>query len=260
MIVDAFRTWLGFNHVVPAAGLHVSSDRLTLAVVRPDPIRVVGLGRVSVAPTEVALGEATLISWMSQRLRGLATRLGLPDGTKTVVTVEPTAASVTFLDDGILEPQCAVGRWAHDRAARIVSGAGLEVVRFDVVPASLARLGRRTGRPNIAIRAPGGWSVVASPGFVDAERNLHRGHHGNLSVGVDLHSTRATDGFLGIEIPPALRKVVEPGHDAPAVGAALAGLGFDPLIVVEPMDGPSNMVWRGEPIENDPQEQRRNHG
>ncbi|MGI9598309.1 MAG: hypothetical protein ACR2QK_19250 [Acidimicrobiales bacterium] len=270
MTLRSLGQWLGIARTSPLAGLHVNSERVVLAAIRPDPLRLVALGRRTIPGSAIVADEVGPLEPVIAAIAELRLQLHLPQDTATVVTMEPRPSAIS-LDFGSVGERatCPVAAGAYDRLSRSASRAGLRVVSADVVPASVARLclARDDGSApdesgfggSVALRDPSGWSVVIGPGFLDAERVEPAARVGTLQVGSDLHRTGPIE-TLPIHTPRRLDGFPDLRHDGPAIGAALAGFGLSPEVSLALVDDPVSVGWSAELIDFDPATQpRMNH-
>lgn len=240
MNFNPYMNWLGISKPSPVAGLHITANHMTLIVLqrqpgKSNPARLVAIGREAVPDGVVVGTEIRLVDALVVTLKELVSQTRVAAGTPTVATIEPLAATATISDEGKLdEPSYEVSQQNYQRTADIVTRSGLELARVDIVPAALARFGRQIGWNEVALRSPGGWSVMTSPFFTDAERLVGR-EPTALLAGRDFGEAIAVEDLVGVEVPDRLRSVVDPGLDAIATGAALAGLGQPPLVSVTPV-------------------------
>ena len=245
-VVDPLLTWLGLRVTRPVAGLHITSTHLTLAALRPQPIRLVALGRLAIPHGAVADDEIRNVEQLVTGLGRLAAATRVHPGTPTAAAIEPAVASIAAAPIGAdrLSPTtCAVRDSDAERITQVVTGAGLDLVGLEIVPAALARIGLQVDTPTVGLRSPTGWSVTASPDHLTAERvDVDRrpavvltGRSTALHLGPDLADTSPLTDIPGIAVPDDLDQLVDPGHDAVALGAALAALGGAPLISAETM-------------------------
>ncbi len=214
------------------AGLHITSEHITLVALRDRPLRLVAIGRSPIDGAAVVDDQIRLVKKVGADLQRLAERLRLKPDTPTIAAVEPLANSLTLWDDGPGVLTYGVAESTFERIGRVLDSADLLLTRIDIVPAALARLGRQVGVEVIAGRAPNGWSVVAEHGFTDAERSDY-----------GMPSAPPLDRLDGIAIPARLRNVVDPAGDAAAIGAALAGFGVAPIVPTEPAQEVTGPDW-----------------
>lgn len=232
MMLDPYLSWLGFRTPATAIGLHITSEFMTLVAARHRPVRLVTVARQSIPDDAVVGNEIRLIKPLVAGLQGLVNGSRLQLDTPIIAAVEPLANSLTIWDDGPQVLNYSVAESTYSRIGEVVDRAGLELSRVDIVPAALARLGRQLGVSMVAGRWPTGWSVVADQGFIDAERSTH-----------GTPSMPPLADLPGIHIPARLRRVVDPGRDSAAIGAALAGFGCPPLVSTQPAAEAAGPDW-----------------
>lgn len=172
MILDPYLAWLGIRAPLPVAGLHITSEYMTLVAARRRPLRLIAIGRWPIPDAAVVGDEIRLVKPLAGGLKKLVEETRLAPGSLTVAAVEPIAGAVTIWDDGPEVLAYNVAQATYAKVCEVVDRAGLGLIRVDIVPAALARLGRKVGAPSIASLPPTYWSVVTTEdGFIDATRS-----------------------------------------------------------------------------------------
>lgn len=226
------KDWLGVGRNKAVVGLHLSQSHLSLAVVRPGPLRLTALGRHTIQEAAVVNDEVRLAVTLAADLAQMVERLGLPRGVGVVAAIEPRDATFQALDGETSTP-CPVRQVAHDRLVGAIHGAGLKLLRVDPVPAALARLARLAQPQAAALRGGYRWTVVSGDGFTEAERSTHN-DDARLRLGFDLASVQPFEQ-PPLKVARNVRSIVDLDRDAVAIGAALAGLDMLPLVDVQPV-------------------------
>lgn len=240
--------WLGLAKPTVVAGLHIAPSVMTLVALRGEPgglgsATLISLGRESIPEGVIVGTEIRSVEPLTVALRELMTDTRIERGTPLVVTIEPLDPTTTIAEEWEDGESChRVSQAEHDRTVGLAASVGLDLVRVDIVPAALARFARQMGPTEVALRAPVGWSVVTNPFYTDAERVCGR-VLSTLNTGTDLADTTPLTSLVGVEVPEPLQPVVDPGLDAVAVGAAMAGFGLRPLVTVNPVD-----AWPPPPV------------
>jgi hypothetical protein len=233
MILNFSLDWLGLARRDPVLGLHLSAQHLTLAAVRPDPVRLVAVGREIVYDVAAEDDDIRLVTHLAEVVRHLTTSLRLPAGLATVATIDPAGDVLDLRLGSGRSAGCPAPRRSYDRVVETVNRAGLQLVRVDPVPVSLARLARRVAGSPVAAARHDLWQVTTAEGRLQAER-LGQAASPGLLVGPNLAGLQAVKAPSTIGVPRALDAVLDLGHDAPAIGAALAAAGIGPLVPVTP--------------------------
>ncbi len=240
--------WLGLAKPTVVAGLHITPSVMTLVALQGEPdnlgrATLISLGRESIPEGVIVGTEIRSVEPLAAALRQLMGETRIERGTPLVVTIEPLDPTTTIAEEWEDGESChRVSQAEHDRIVGLVAAAGLDLVRVDIVPAALARFARQMGPTEVALRAPVGWSVVTNPFYTDAERVCGR-MTSTLNTGTDLADTTPLTSLVGVDVPDPLQPVVDPGLDAVAVGAAMAGFGLRPLVSVNPVD-----AWPPPPV------------
>lgn len=226
------KDWLGIGRNRAVVGVHLSPSHLSMAVVRPGPVRLTALGRQTIREAAVVNDEVRLAVTLAADLTQMAKTLGLPSGIGVVAAIEPRDGLFQVIDGETVTP-CSVRQAAHDRLVGAIHGAGLRLLRVDPVPAALARLARLADPQMVALRGGYRWSVVSGDGYTEAERSDHNDDP-RLRLGPDFASMQPLDQ-PPLKVARSVRSIVDLDRDAVAVGAALAGLDLLPLVEVQPV-------------------------
>ncbi len=226
------KDWLGIGRSKAVVGLHLSPSHLSMAVVRPDPLRLTALGRQAIKEAAVVNDEIRLAVTMSTDLAQMVKTLGLPSGIGVVAAIEPRD-DLFQAYDGDADTMCPVRQAAHDRLVGAIHGAGLRLLRVDPVPAALARLARLAEPQMVALRGGHRWLVVSGDGHTEAERSPHN-DDSRIRLGADLASVQPFEQ-PPLKVARSVRPILDLDRDAVAIGAALAGLDLLPLIGVQPV-------------------------
>ena len=234
------KDWLGVGRSKAVAGLHLSPTHLSIAVVRPGPLRLTALGRQTIKEAAVVNDEVRLAVTLTADLTEMVKRLDLPQGIGVVAAIEPKDSTFRVVNGEAGAP-CSVRQAAHDRLVGAIHGAGLRLLRVDPVPAALARLGHLAEPHMVSLRGGYRWLVVSGDGVTEAERSDHTDDP-RLRLGTDLPSVQPFER-PPLKVARSVRSTVDLDRDAVAIGAALAGLDVLPLVDVQPVPDGRGGDW-----------------
>ncbi len=243
MIFDPYLNWLGFRPRRPVLGLHVTSTHVIVVAVRRWPLRVVAIARRAVPDAAVVDGDIRLVEPLAASLQLMTERARISPGTPTVAVIEPLTDTISIGLNGPSGPSCDVADRHYQRMVEVITGAGLRVLGIDVVPVALARLGFRVGAPAVALNGPSGWAATLTPDRLHGHRLTSPGGRPTLALGTAVETANAVGDIPGVQLPDALRPLIDPGRDAPAIGAALAAFGQGPRVVARPAEVPVGSGW-----------------
>jgi hypothetical protein len=138
-------------------GAYFADQHLSIVALRPDPVRLVGVGRQIDFDDAISNDEIRLTVALAADVAELCQRLRIPEGTPTVVAVEPAADRIQLIEAPSAPDRVAVPLVAIDRAVEVIDRAGLDLLAIDPVPVALARLGRGLGESCLVVNPESRW-------------------------------------------------------------------------------------------------------
>lgn len=234
--------WLGWHGGSPSTAVVFADDAVWMLALRDRPLRVTACGAVPLSVGTVRNGEIRLVGLAADALRTLHEFLRLPVGSPLTLVVEPLDASVEPDDDRIV---ALVDQRQIEALAACAEEVESSAVRFDAVPAAIARLARRLRTtPDDTVAVSGaGWTAVTSRSISEVTR------HGTRTEAVAVGTGPAS--LIPISNPEPVR--VASGVDLTGpwqllLGAALAHFDTGPTTLVERREQPSAHGWAAERI------------
>ncbi len=132
MRLNDLEYWLGIRRSPIAVGVHITSERITVAAVRSTPLRLAALGRTSTPQASVVNDEIRAVEPLAKTLSSLFDRLRIARRDPVVVSIKPLAEK---------QPTgYPVRRWSLDQIHALTERMELDHATVDPLPAATDRL------------------------------------------------------------------------------------------------------------------------
>ncbi len=251
MVLAPMLDWLALRTHRAAVGVHLSSAQLTVAGLRPEPLRLTAVARDVPPRGSVVEDELRLIEPVAERVARLLDRLRFGAGAPIVVTVNPFVDRLRLdRPDGWTHGvDCLVRRWSVEQAEALVGRLGAGLVAVDPAPVAAMRLVEVLDPGGSGTVRVGGWDVVRNGDERWAEPAGADRAIGGVSADRLIEVQRGA-GRPRLLIPRSVRRRLDLSREGVAIGAALSGLGVGPTVETVGVDGPAGGGWVVQPIDD----------